>query len=129
MAPVRKLSLSPHSFETISIDQLKSLARADLDQLPFGVVGISVATGNVELYNATESRMAGLVPEQVLHTDFFNEIGRCMNNKRVAGRFDAEPELDEIVDYVLTLRMKLTPARLRLLRRPASQLKYLLIQR
>jgi hypothetical protein len=52
-----------------------------------------------------------------------------MNNFLVAQRFEDEAELDEIVPYVLTLRMRPTKVRLRLLKTPETALSYILIER
>ena len=52
-----------------------------------------------------------------------------MNNFMVAQRFEDEPELDAIVPYVLTLRMRPTRVRLRLLAGDGAPLRYILIER
>ena len=39
-----------------------------------------------------------------------------MNNYLVAQRFIDEPEIDDTIDFVLTLRMRPTPVKLRLLK-------------
>jgi hypothetical protein len=52
-----------------------------------------------------------------------------MNNFLVAQRFVDEPVLDVTLDYVLTFRMRPTPAKLRLLQQPDGRLHYILIQR
>jgi len=116
------------SFDDVSIAELESLSPDELDALPFGVVGMA-ASGETEIYNATESRIAGLRPARVLGKPFFTEVAPCMNNNLVAHRFDNEPELDATINYVLTLRMKVTPARLRLLRSGSARRHYLLVQR
>jgi hypothetical protein len=63
----------------------------------------------------------------------FTIVAPCMNNFLVAQRFaDAAAsgdELDEVVDYVLTLRMRPIKVKLRLLAGAASDLRYVLIQR
>jgi hypothetical protein len=46
----------------------------------------------------------------------------------VAQRFETEPALDAIVDYVFTLRMQPTKVRLRLLRQPGRRM-YLVVER
>lgn len=115
-------------FESISIGQLEDSQPADLDDLPFGVIGMRPDTVT-DIYNATEARSAGLTAERVLGVPFFEAIGQCMNNFMVAQRFDDEPELDDIVHYVLTLRMRPTPVRLRLLKAPQIQRRYILIER
>jgi photoactive yellow protein len=101
---------------------------AGLDQLPFGVVGID-SSGITLVYNALEARMSGLDPDTVLGVSFFDTVAQCMNNFMVAQRFDDEPELDVIIPYVLTLRMRPTRVRLRLLTEPATPLRFILIER
>ena len=101
---------------------------ARLDRLPFGVVGLS-PEGMVEVYNQTEARLAGLNRNDVLGTSFFLSVAQCMNNFFVAQRFEDEDEIDAVVAYVLTFKMRPTPVRLRLLKRPGHPRRYLLIQR
>jgi photoactive yellow protein len=116
------------SFETISVAELFELGEETLATLSFGVVGLG-RSGLVEVYNATEARMAGLDPARVVGAHFFDVIAQCMNNFMVAQRFEDEPELDDIVPYVLTLRMRPTPVRLRLLATPNLSRRYILIDR
>ncbi|OTP79295.1 hypothetical protein PAMC26577_02015 [Caballeronia sordidicola] len=47
----------------------------------------------------------------------------------IAQRFLDESELDEIVPYILTLRMKPTPVRLRLMKSSRAETQFLLIER
>jgi hypothetical protein len=47
----------------------------------------------------------------------------------VAQRFEDEPSIDDIVPYVLTLRMRPTKVRLRLLAAPGASCRYILIER
>ncbi|WP_210245939.1 hypothetical protein [Methylobacterium sp. WL19] len=116
------------SFETISLRDLNTHDVEGLDALPFGVVGFS-SDGIVELYNATEERLAGLPRKSVLGTHYFSTTAQCMNNFMVAQRFEDETEIDAIIDYVLTLRMRPTPVRLRLLKASGMDRRYILIQR
>lgn len=115
-------------FEHITIDHLEELDTEQSDALPFGVVGLSPA-GLVEVYNRTESGLAGLPCESVLGTHFFATTAQCMNNYLVAQRFEDEAELDAVLDFVLTLRMRPTPVRLRLLKTTDVERRYVLIQR
>jgi photoactive yellow protein len=115
-------------FSAISIATLNSLTAEQFDLLPFGVVGLSPA-GEVQIYNATESKLAGLPAAGVIGTDFFLNTAQCMNNFMVAQRFQDEPELDATIEYVLTFRMRPTPVRLRLLRSASASRRYLLIDR
>ncbi|MTV39750.1 phosphonate transporter [Duganella radicis] len=103
-----------------------------LDALPFGVIGFD-AEDRVRRYNAFESQAAGLRPERVLEQNLFTVVAPCMNNFMVAQRFlDARADgtpLDDTINYVLTLRMRPTKVRLRLLSAPAAALSYVLVQR
>lgn len=122
------IDFGPRAFTDVGLADLAATDSVDLDRLPFGVVGIS-PTGAVEIYNAEEAKLAGLPRDSVLGTDYFAITAQCMNNFMVAQRFEDEPELDVIIDYVLTLRMRPTPVKLRLLKGTASPRRYILIQR
>jgi len=121
-----------------TFDQADLLAAIDgmddaaLDELPFGVIGID-REGIARRYSATESRLAGLRPERVVGMNFFGAVAQCMNNERVSGRFEAcladGSSLDVTLDYVLTLRMKPTKVKMRLLAGPAHAMRYVCILR
>ncbi|WP_281718401.1 PAS domain-containing protein [Pandoraea apista] len=115
-------------FENVPITALERLDAQGLDALPFGVIGFT-SDAIVTTYNATESRNAGLSPQRVLGKHFFEEVAPCMNNFMVAQRFDDMVELDDIIPYVLTLRMRPTPVRLRLLKTPSCATRFVLIER
>jgi photoactive yellow protein len=110
------------------IGWLDNAGAEPLDTLPFGVIGLR-ADCTVALYNATESRLAGLAPPRVLGRNFFTTVAPCMNNFMVAHRYQTEAELDAVIDYVLTFRMAPVRVRLRLLKRPCAKLMYVLIER
>ena len=118
-----------------ALTRLAALGEAGCDGLEFGVIGFDAGTV-VRLYNATESRAAGLAPGSVLGQPLFTVVAPCMNNFMVAQRFvDAAADgtaLDAIINYVLTLRMRPVKVRLRLLASSASAgtaLSYLLVER
>ncbi|MFM0055196.1 phosphonate transporter [Paraburkholderia phytofirmans] len=117
-----------NKFETVPITELVEADVEWLDGLPFGVIGFA-PDAIVTLYNATESGNAGLSPRRVLGKHFFEEVAPCMNNFMVAQRFDDEDVLDDIVPYVLTLRMRPTPVRLRLLKARGCATRFVLIER
>jgi photoactive yellow protein len=117
------------SFEDSNI--LRRLDAADdvvLDSVPFGVIRIN-GDGFVVSYNAVESESAGLCSERVLGRRFFSQVAPCMNNGLVAARFELEPQLDCVIDYVFALRLRSTPVRLRLLKSPGCRYRYLLVER
>jgi photoactive yellow protein len=115
-------------FSTCSIREIEKAAPETLDVLPFGIIGFG-AEANVELYSAAESRMAGLSPDKVVGKHLFAVVAPCMNNFLVAQRFEDEPELDATIDYVLTLRMRPTPVKIRMLQSAGAARRYLLIKR
>ncbi len=98
------------------------------DELPFGVIGFD-RDNIARVYNATESRLAGLPVSAVVGMAFFESVAQCMNNFMVAQRFEDVEELDEIVPFMLTLRMRPTRVRLRLLASRSIPLRFILIER
>jgi photoactive yellow protein len=104
----------------------------DLDGLNFGVIGFDQES-IVRRYNACESKAAGISPDRVLGKHLFSTVAQCMNNYMIAQRFeDALVEhvmLDEIIDYVLTLRMRPTKVKLRLISSPVVAMRYVFVQR
>lgn len=116
------------TFETVRLMDLQTMRADARDELPFGVVGLD-AEGIVRVYNETEARLAGLDAKTVLGRSFFNAIAQCMNNFMVAQRFEDEPELDAVIPFVLTLRMRPTPVRLRLMASRSAPLRFILIDR
>ena len=122
------MTITEMGFETISLQALDAMSDGDRDVLPYGVVGLDAKT-IVQCYNATEARLAGLDPARVIGVPFFDAVAQCMNNFMVAQRFEDEPELDAIVPFVLTLRMRPTRVRLRLLASKSRPLRFILIDR
>ena len=118
----------PQLFTSLTLEELHAMAPAEVDALPFGVIGFTPDT-TVVLYNATECQLAGLPAASVVGEPYFLGVAQCMNNFLVAQRFEDEPELDAVLDYVLTLRMRPTPVKLRLLKKPSCPLQYVLVQR
>lgn len=121
------------NFEIIRLGQtLSQLSCEQLNKLEFGVIGFD-DEGIVKVYNAYESKMTGLSYESVINADLFSTVAPCMNNFLVAQKFedvvDEKVELDEIMDFVLTLRMKPTSVKLRLISSPQLPINYIIILR
>ncbi|MGK7871471.1 PAS domain-containing protein [Falsiroseomonas sp. E2-1-a20] len=110
------------------LHHLEASQDAERDALPFGVIGMAL-DGTVRQYNTAEATLSGLTPARVIGRHFFTSVAPCTNNALVARRFEAEAPLDDIIDYVFTLRMAPTPVQLRLLKHPTAQRMYLLVQR
>lgn len=115
-------------FETATFDNLNQATAASLDDLPFGVIRFG-PDYVVNAYNTFESGNAGLSVSRVIGKHFFEEVAPCMNNFMVAQRFEDEVELDAIIPYVLTLRMRPTRVRLRLLKGTQSDHRFVLVDR
>ena len=111
---------------------LDASSQEQIDQLDFGVIGFD-ADANVQRYNAFESQAAGLSPQRVLGEPLFTNVAPCLNNFMVAQRFEDVladgGELDDTIDYVLTLRMRPIKVKLRLLAGADSGIRYVLVQR
>lgn len=113
-------------------DILDASDQEQLDRLDFGVIGFD-ADAIVQRYNAFESQAAGLSPQRVIGEPLFTNVAPCLNNFLVAQRFEdaAEEgsELDDTIDYVLTLRMRPIKVKLRLLASASGATRYVLVQR
>ncbi len=121
------------NFDTPRLGQVLSQSSSEqLNALDFGVIGFD-NEGLVKVYNAYESKMTGLSYESVINADLFNAVAPCMNNFLVAQKFedaaDVKAELDEIMDFVLTLKMKPTRVKLRLISSPQLSFNYVNILR
>ncbi|KQN94436.1 phosphonate transporter [Sphingomonas sp. Leaf231] len=122
------MSIKEAGFQDVALNDLEAMSVGERDAMPFGIVGFGADT-IVQTYNATEARMSGLDPSTVIGVPFFDAVAQCMNNFMVAQRFEDEPRLDAIIPYVLTLRMRPTKVRLRLLADPDAARRYILIER
>lgn len=112
--------------------RIEALDGPALDGLGFGVIGFDAETV-VRRYNAFESKCAGLASSRVVGHPLFTVVAPCLNNYLVAQRFeDAAAHataLDATIDYVLTLRMRPTKVKLRLLAAPDPGMRYVLVNR
>ena len=111
---------------------LSQVSNEQLNALEFGVIGFD-DEGLVKVYNAYESKVAGLSLDSVIDADLFSTVAPCMNNFLVAQKFedaiDEKADLDETMDYVLTLKMKPTRVKLRLISAPQLPYHYVIILR
>jgi len=114
------------------LERLHAASADDIDTWPIGVVAFD-ATGVVRLYSRHESAFSGISRDRVMGRLWFDEVAQCMNNFLVAQRFvDARAEgsrLDTVLPYVLTLKMRPTPVRLRLLWAPGQDLAWVVLHR
>jgi len=127
------MTIATPSFDTPGLaDLLDASSQDQLDALEFGVIGFDAET-IVQRYNAVESQAAGLSPQRVIGEPLFTNVAPCLNNFLVAQRFedaaDDASELDDTIDYVLTLRMRPIKVKLRLLASAGGANRYVLVQR
>lgn len=121
------------NFDILRLGQtLSQLSCEQLNKLEFGVIGFD-DEGLVRVYNTYESKMTGLSHESVMDADLFSTVAPCMNNFLVAQKFEdavhEKVELDEIIDFVLTLKMKPTRVKLRLISSLQLPYNYIIILR
>ncbi|WP_204259561.1 hypothetical protein [Lichenicola cladoniae] len=110
------------------LEALSNMTVQAMDGLSFGVLGLD-AGSMVEKYNQYEERCSGLSRDRVVGRHCFFDVAPCMNNYLVAERLNNETELDEIIPYVLTFRMRPTRVRLRMLTGLTSSPRWILISR
>lgn len=119
--------MSPVAFDSADlIDHLEASDIAATDDLPFGLVTMD-RDGTVLGYNTYESQRAGFAPDRVVGLNFFETVAPCTNNYLIAQRYLDEVELDEVLDFVFTVRMEPTPVKLRLLAATGSEQQYLAV--
>lgn len=107
---------------------LEAMNADALDEVPFGVIGMS-SDGVVVSYNKTEATAAGLTPARVIGRHFFTSVAPCTNNFMIAQRYEGESSIDDVIDYVFTLRMAPTPVQLRMLKSSSAERMYMVVKR
>lgn len=81
-------SNSLHAHTQIELDNLDALEDAELDELPYGVIGLH-ASGTILRYNIAEAKFARLDRTTVIGKNFFGEVAPCTATPEFKGRFDA----------------------------------------
>src|SRR5581483_2639197 len=62
------------------------IARADLDELPFGAIQLD-RNGVILQFNNYESKLSGIAQSRAIGKQFFTDIAPCTNVKEFYGRF------------------------------------------
>jgi photoactive yellow protein len=114
------------------VSWLEDVDAADLDRLQCGALGFD-DEGTLRQYNKVEAAGSGVDASRLLGQNVFFTVAPCMNNYLVAQRFEDALQhgqaLDEIVDFVLTWRMRPTHVKLRLVAVPGMDLRYVFVER
>jgi photoactive yellow protein len=117
------------SFESPSLaEELYATSDEQIVAAPFGIIAFATSDERVQVYSDAESKLSGLPASTVIGKMLFDEVAPCMNNFMVAQRFRSGEALDEVIDYVFTLRMSPTPVRLRLIRQLGQDRMFLCVQ-
>jgi photoactive yellow protein len=109
------------------LSTLCSASTEAYDLADFGIVAMGLDSV-VTSYNLWESKLSGLSPADVIGRHFFTEVAPCTNNFMVALRYESS-DLDEIVDYVFSYRLRPIKVRLRLLKSAAQERQFLVVER
>jgi photoactive yellow protein len=111
--------------------RLPKMSRRDIDALDFGCVQVS-DSGVVQIYNRWESEFANVPQEAAIGRNFFRELAPCTNNRLIFGRFKdgvTAEELDVIVSYAFTYKMRPTLVDVHLYRDPDTRTNWVLVRR
>lgn len=82
----------------------------DLNRADFGIIKIT-DEGEILFFNAYESELSGVDPDDAVGKNFFTEVAPCTNNRLFRGRFKKgirKDTLDETFTYTYTYRMRPT---------------------
>jgi photoactive yellow protein len=119
---------TPSSFSPNALD---SSSDAEIDALPFGVIGLS-ADGTVRRYNLYESLLARLDRAQVLGRNFFRDIAPCTNGPDFQARFasvvSGQRDADRF-DFVFDFRFGAQEVGVEIVKQATGDGAYLIINR
>jgi photoactive yellow protein len=87
---------SPNPDVDAVLEVVDAMSPGELDGLPYGVIQLD-RTGRILKYNAVESRLASLAPEDAVGKQFFTEIAPCTRVQEFYGRFK-EGVIREVLD-------------------------------
>lgn len=120
------------SVMTVDPAEIFDLAADEIDALPFGLIAVD-GDGNIEQYNAYESRLARLSKDRVLGLNFFRDVAPCTAVKEFQGRFErfaaAAGDGAESFDFVFPFAFGRQRVNITFLRRSKSKQVKILINR
>lgn len=125
--PARAVPVAPPEI----LARLPRLSASEVDRFDFGCIRVS-DQGIVEVYNKWESDFAGVPQASAIGRNFFRELAPCTNNRLIFGRFKegvAQDDLNTIVSYAFTYKMRPTLVRVHLYRDSATKTNWVLVQK
>lgn len=113
------------------LSQFPQMNSEQLDAFDFGVVRVD-DRGVIQSYNRYESSLANIAPSVAIGKNFFTQVAPCTNNRLIYGKFKegmATGELNALVPYVFTYRMRPTLVQVRMWRDPATKTNWVMVKR
>lgn len=109
---------------------LPKMSVEELNALDFGVTGLD-NDGMVTSYNNYLVNLSGVSIQKAMGYHYFSNVAPCMNNFMVAQKLedaiDEKIQFDETINYVLSVRMKPTRVKLRIIHDSNTSVSYILI--
>ncbi|PEN06585.1 phosphonate transporter [Longimonas halophila] len=91
-------------------ERLRDASKDTLNSADFGIIRLD-DEGIVQFFNAYESNLSGVDPDEALGQNYFNELAPCSNNRVFYGRFRdglKNGGMDEYFTYTFTYKMRPT---------------------
>jgi photoactive yellow protein len=111
-------------------EKLRHASDDQLNSANFGIIQID-DDGVVQFFNAYESELSGVDPDDAEGSNFFTQVAPCTNNRLFRGRFKKgvrRGELDETFSYTYTYKMRPTLVDVRLYRDEAGN-NWIMVQK
>ena len=112
------------------VQVLSRMSDEELNSLDFGVTALDndcVVKG----YNNYLVNLSGVSIQKAMGYHYFSNVAPCMNNFMVAQKLedaiDEKIQFDETINYVLSVRMKPTRVKLRIIHDSNTSVSYILI--
>lgn len=102
---------------------LPDLNREQIDDLNIGLIRVD-EKGTIEIFNRYEAEFSRVQPEAAEGRNFFTQVAPCTNNRLFYGRFKKgvqKGELDLVIPYTYTYKMRPTHVTIHLYRHPKDQ--------
>jgi len=111
-------------------EKLRDATEEALNQANFGIIQID-DEGVVQFFNAYESELSGVAPDEAEGRNFFTQVAPCTNNRLFRGRFKKgvrRGEMDERFSYTYTYKMRPTLVEVHLYRDQAGH-NWIMVQK
>ena len=110
---------------------LARMSPEEIDRLPFGAIQLD-ASGIILSYNATEGRITGRQPTDMIGRHFFDEVAPCCSTPTFRGAFEdgvKSGQLDTIFNYLFDYRMVPTKVKIHMRKAMATPSYWVFVKR